>query len=106
MKEDRAVEGKPAHLKGDRLVEGKPAHLKGGCSDEGRPAQLLACHLQVAVGGLLLWLHSVMLRRLWHLYSPEAVLLSPGFGWSAPLAAAGLLLGMQRRRRAAAAKDD
>lgn len=51
-------------------------------------------------------LHYFMLRRLWNLYSPEAVLLSPGYGWSAPLAAAALLLGMRRRRGPPPPKED
>ena len=37
-------------------------------------------------GAGLVWLHSVLWRRLAHLYSIEAVLLSPGFGWAVPLA--------------------
>ena len=37
-------------------------------------------------GAGLVWLHSVLWRRLAHLYSIEAVLLSPGFGWTVPLA--------------------
>ncbi len=37
-------------------------------------------------GAGLVWLHSVLWRRLAHLYSIEAVLLSPGFGWVVPLA--------------------
>ena len=44
-----------------------------------------ACSQNVP-GACLVWLHSVMWRRLAHLYSIEAVLLSPGFGWTVPLA--------------------
>ncbi len=43
------------------------------------------------VGAPLLWAHLLNLRRLWRLYGPTAVLLSPGFGWTLPLTVAVLV---------------
>jgi len=48
--------------------------------------------LQIVVAAPVLAAHLLNVRRLWRLYGPAAVLLSPGFGWGAPLGAA-LLLG-------------
>ena len=58
---------------------------------------------QAATGALLMYAHAMNLRRLWRLYGPAAVLASPGFGWTAPLAAALLVVAWATAAAAPAA---
>lgn len=52
-------------------------------------------YVQVVVGLPVLYMHLLNVRRIWRLYGPASVLLSPGFGWTVPLTV--LLLLIARR---------
>ncbi len=56
-------------------------------------------------GAAIVWAHMKLWRRLGHLYSMHAVLLSPGFGWTVPLAGLLVIWALIRTSRQAAAAE-
>ena len=62
--------------------------------------------MQNVPGAALAWVHFKLWRRLGHLYSMHAVLLSPGFGWTMPLAGLLVIFALIRTGRQAAAYQD